>query len=186
MAKIPAEAKKVFSGIVFDVYQWEQKMFDGNYKTFEMIKRPDTVNIILVNEIGEIILAQEQQPGKPETIGCFGGRVERNEDPVVSAKRELIEETGMEADKLELWYQFDPSEKIEWTIYTYIAKGLRITEGPNLESGEKNQPYTTTFDDFVEKVIFFENFRDLELTTRILKAQKDPMEFDKLKRLFTS
>ncbi len=186
MAKIPVEAKKVFSGVVFDVYQWEQKMFDGNYKTFEMIKRPDTVNIILVNEKGEIILAQEQQPGKPETIGCFGGRVEPNEDPMAAMKRELLEETGMTADQIELWYQFEPSEKIDWIIYTFIGKGLKVMGEASLESGEIIKPFVTTFDNLVEKVIYLENFRDQETASKILKAQKDPVEFEKLKSMLAS
>lgn len=186
MAKIPVKAKKVFSGIVFDVYQWEQKMFDGNYKTFEMIRRPDTVNIILVNENDEIILAQEQQPGKRLTIGCFGGRVEPNEDPMTAIKRELLEETGMTADRIELWYQFEPSEKIDWTIYTYIGKDLKKIEEPNLESGERIKPFITTFDNLVEKVIYMDNFRDQETALKILKAQNDTLEFKKLKKHFSS
>lgn len=52
--KIPINARRVFKGIIFDVYQWEQKMFDGNFKTFEMLKRPNTVEIIAIrdNKIG--------------------------------------------------------------------------------------------------------------------------------------
>ena len=161
-------------------------MFDGNYKTFEMIKRPDTVNIILVNENGEIILAKEQQPGKPETIGFFGGRVEPNEDPMTAIKRELLEETGMTADRIELWYQFEPSEKIDWTIYTYIGKDLKKIEEPNLESGERIKPFITTFDNLVEKVIYLDNFRDQETTAKIIKAQKDPIELEKLRKIFSS
>ncbi len=37
--KIPPNAKRVFKGIIFDVYQWQQKMFDGSKETFEMLKR---------------------------------------------------------------------------------------------------------------------------------------------------
>jgi len=33
---VPEEAKLVFKGIIYDVYQWEQKMFDGTFSTFEM------------------------------------------------------------------------------------------------------------------------------------------------------
>ena len=40
---IPANAKKVFHGVIFDVYQWEQEMFDGTKEIFEKLKRPDTV-----------------------------------------------------------------------------------------------------------------------------------------------
>ena len=43
---IPKDARCVFKGVIFEVWQWEQKMFDGSMATFERIKRPDTVVII--------------------------------------------------------------------------------------------------------------------------------------------
>jgi hypothetical protein len=33
--KTPKGAKLAFRGVVFDVYQWKQRMFDGSYQTFE-------------------------------------------------------------------------------------------------------------------------------------------------------
>lgn len=36
--KIPKEAKKVFSRIIFDVYHWQLKMHDSLMGTFEMLK----------------------------------------------------------------------------------------------------------------------------------------------------
>lgn len=45
---LPKEAKKVFSGVISEVYQWPQKLFDGTTATFEMIKRPDTVKIVAI------------------------------------------------------------------------------------------------------------------------------------------
>lgn len=36
--KLPPQAKKVFTGQIFDVYQWEQEMYDGSFETFEMLK----------------------------------------------------------------------------------------------------------------------------------------------------
>lgn len=45
---LPKEAKKVFSGVISEVYQWPQELFDGTTATFEMIKRPDTVKIVAV------------------------------------------------------------------------------------------------------------------------------------------
>ena len=186
MGKIPKSAKKVFSGIIFDVYQWKQEMFDGTYKTFEMLKRPDTVNIIMVNEHGKILLAREQQPGKRETLGGFGGRVDQGEDILSAGKRELLEETGYVADKFELWFQISPSEKIEWTIYIYIAKGLKQTNQKNLESGEKIDIYEVTFEEFVNKTIYLANFRDQELALQVMKMKKNIKNFNTLKKLFSN
>ncbi len=43
---MPPEAKLVFEGIVFGVYLWERKMFNGSYEIFEKLKRKDPAMII--------------------------------------------------------------------------------------------------------------------------------------------
>ena|SRR3989344_5917123 len=95
--KIPIQAKKVFDGKIFDVYQWRQEMFDGTTEIFEMIKRSGTIQIIPT--IGsKILLSYEEQPTKPKTYTFLGGRQEEGEDVLVAAKRELKEEAGLESD----------------------------------------------------------------------------------------
>ena len=61
--KVPSQAKRVFKGIIFDVYQWEQELFDGSKQTFEMLKRPDTVEVIAVKD-GSILMSRQSQPNK--------------------------------------------------------------------------------------------------------------------------
>ncbi len=55
---IPEHAKKVFSGVIFDVYHWEQEMFDGSRATFEKVKRADTVGVYGVLDDGRILLTE--------------------------------------------------------------------------------------------------------------------------------
>ena len=43
---VPADADKVFEGVIYDVYHWDQTLYDGSKAKFEMLKRPDTVVII--------------------------------------------------------------------------------------------------------------------------------------------
>ena len=69
---IPDNAKKVFTGITYDVYQWEQKMFDGTYSTFEILKRRLGVQVIVVIK-DKILLLKEEQPGKGKFISLVGG-----------------------------------------------------------------------------------------------------------------
>lgn len=58
---IPDTAKQVFAGVIFDVYQWPQTMFDGRTETFEMLRRPDTVKVLLVRS-NQILLINDAQP----------------------------------------------------------------------------------------------------------------------------
>ena len=94
MSKIPKQAKKVFSGEIFDVYQWPQKMYDGSTANFEMIKRANTALIIPILE-DKILMIEEQQPGKKYDHTLVGGRQEKNETILACAKREFLEETGL-------------------------------------------------------------------------------------------
>src|SRR3989344_31568 len=99
---IPDHATCVFRGKLFDVYQWEQKMFEGSTATYKKIKRPDTVVVFSVLKDGRIILTEQEQPGKDPFVGATGGRVDEGEDVLQAAKRELLEESGYEADRYEL------------------------------------------------------------------------------------
>src|SRR6266567_4147904 len=95
---IPENAKKVFEGEIFDVFQWEQEMFDGSRKTFEKVERPDTANIIAFTEDGKVIILDQEQPGKDKFVSLPGGRIDEGENPLEAAKRELLEETGFQPE----------------------------------------------------------------------------------------
>lgn len=117
---VPENAVKVFRGQIFDVYQWSQEMFDGSTKTFEMLKRPDTMQIIAVKD-GKLIVVEDQQPGRPMQIHLPGGRADQDSTWLEAAKRELKEETGM---LFATWRQLSaeqPAAKIEWFAPIFLA-----------------------------------------------------------------
>jgi len=155
---IPANAKRVFKGVVFDVYQWEQKGYDGKVKTFEKIKRYDTALIIPITKEGKIILAKQEQPGKKPFIGLVGGRVDEGEKPLEAAKRELLEETGYKAKEWLLFDALQPVSKIEWALYFFIAKGCHKVANQTLDGAEKIDLFLVNFDEFLE-VMLHDNFR---------------------------
>ncbi len=181
---IPADAKRVFEGVIFDVYQWQQKMFDGSVATFEKLKRADTVCIIPVTEDGGIIIAHEEQPAKPPLNTIIGGRVDEGEDIEAAARRELREETGYEAASLALWYAVSPISKIDWTIYTYVAHGCRKVAEQQLDAGEKIEPQFVSLDQFIE-LATSEKLGVPELAIRALQAKLDPAKMEALRILLT-
>ncbi|EKD43036.1 MAG: NUDIX hydrolase [uncultured bacterium] len=178
--KIPKHAKKVFTGKIFDVYHYDQKIFDGTTVTFEILKRPNSLTTIPV--VGnKIIIAKERQPGMKTTYNLFGGRQEPNEKPLAGAKRELLEEAGLKSTQWKLFKEYRPYEKIDWSVFVYIAKNCKKVQDQQLDAGEKIQIKEVSFDEFID-IALSDNFYSQELTLDLckLKCNNKLNEFKKL------
>lgn len=167
--KIPPQAKRVFQGVIFDVYQWEQPGFDKKLLRFEMLKRANTLQIIATD--GEqILLGNEEQPTKSRFISLLGGRQEENETPLEGAKRELLEESGYASDDWELFLLCEPYSKMEWTVYTYIARNCHKIQEQKLDSGEKITIRKVNFDEFCDLVLS-NKFYGRELASELIRMK---------------
>lgn len=145
---IPKQAKKVFSGILFDTYQRQQELYDGSSTTFEMIARKPTVDIIAT--IGEkIILLKQSQPWKPNFLGLPWGRVEEDETALKWAKRELLEETGAQSKTWKKLTTWDSASKIHFEETLFIAQNCDIILLPNPDAGEKIALSLIDFEEFL-------------------------------------
>ena len=182
---LPKNAKLVFKGKIFEVYQWPQKMYDGTVATFEKLKRLDTAGVIPVDKDGNILLSIQSQPNREEFIGCFGGRLEINEDPLTGVKRELLEESGFVARKWQLWFSTQMADKIDYAAYVFIAKDLTKVKEPQPEPGEKIELKKVSFKEFI-KISATEKFRDREISLQIFRSMSDPKKFKEMKKLFSS
>ncbi len=147
---LPPQAKRVFKGLLFDTYQWEQELFDGSYRTFERIVRKPSADMLVV-ENQKIMILMQEQPGKPLYPSLPGGQIEAGEETLSAAKRELLEETGLESDAFILYKsQSDGGTKINFTVTTYIVHNSKKVQEPHLDAGEKIQITWVSFDEFLE------------------------------------
>lgn len=172
--KIPVGAKRVYKGKIFEVWEFAQKEFDGSVKAYEMIKRLDTIQIIAVKG-DKLLLLREQQPNHTREVGLLGGRGEEGEDPLAAAKRELLEEAGMEAE-WELWKVYEPFTKIDHKIYYVIARNCRKVADPKLEAGEKIEIREVSFEEFIEKIS--NGYWGGEFVADILRMRLDPKRLE--------
>lgn len=146
---IPAEAKRVFCGVIFDVYHWKQKMFDGTYKTFERLRRRPTVDVIATRG-NKILILNQRQPARAPYQSLPGGGIHDGEAPFVAARRELLEETGYMTDDWSLVGEYFGSAKIRFHEYEYIARGVQRIARQKLDNGEKISVAWRTFDEFLQ------------------------------------
>src|SRR3989338_101494 len=179
---IPPVAKRVFAGKIFDVYQWEQQLFDGTTTLFEKLKRPDTALVVSATTEGKILLCEQEQPGRKPYIGVLGGRVDEGEDPLSAAKRELLEESGYEASDWQLWDAVYPHSKIDWVVYTFIARGCRKVGEQKLDAGEKIALKLATLDEFIDAVLT-PYFGDPHLRVKVIEAKADSRARERLRKL---
>lgn len=181
MGKIPQNAKCVFKGILFDIYQWQQEMFDGSFKTFEKITRIPSVQILAITSDKKIILVNEEQPGRGKYLSIAGGMVERNETHFESAKKELLEELGMTSNNWTLYKEVNFGDKVDWPCYYYIAKNCKKVQEQKLESGERIEPLEVNFDEFV-KIVLDEKFKNQQFSQMIFKMKHTKGELEKFKK----
>lgn len=134
---VPDSAKCVFRGMIFDVYQWRQKLFDSTEHTFEMLKRTDTVSVICVPD-GKILVIDDEQPHLGLRQSFPGGRVDATDITIKSAaEREVLEETGYQFRNWRLIKVWQPYRKMEWFVHVFLAWDVVGKQSPKLDPGEK-------------------------------------------------
>lgn len=185
-SKIPSTAKMVFKGKLFEIWQWEQQMFDGSFTTFEVAKRLDSVVVIPLLPNGNILLERQRQPGKDkEYISLPGGMVDEGEEPTLAALRELSEETGYTTDTpLRHWFTVSPHFRVERYGYVYFADAAYMHTAQHVDrGGEHIELFEVSFDEFL-KVVFDENFQQLEVAWKVALALLDKEKMQDLKQQF--
>ena len=156
---IPGQANLVFKGQIYDTYQWPQKLYDGSEATFEMLRRPDTVETIGIVD-NKVIVVSDKQPNRGVKLSFPEGRVDKTDNDTLSAaKREVNEETGYEFKHWRLVKVWQPHTKIEWFVYLYLAWDGKKTTEPHVDAGEIIEVELVTFEKL--KQLVFDKARHL-------------------------
>lgn len=138
----------MFEGVRYNVWQWEQTLFDGSSVIFEAASRADCVTIIAT--VGnQILVLQEEQPGQPPFLALPGGHCEGLNSPERTAKFKLEDEAGYKADAFIKWFV----APYGWVIgdnYFFIAKNVTPTGSAHNDPGDKIVPKLISFDEFLD------------------------------------
>ncbi len=132
--------KVIFSEIVFccpifKVERAEVELPDGRREERWYAVKNDAVGIVAINDEGNILLTREYRSAAGEVRWRIpAGGLKDDELPEDGARRELREETGLDAQNLELFLiKKSPSGWIKQSSHFFLANNL--FDSP-LESGE--------------------------------------------------
>jgi ADP-ribose pyrophosphatase len=109
-------------------------------------------NVLALTKNNEVVLIQQYRHGVRNVLWEFpGGVVEDGEDPLEGGKRELLEETGYQAEQMIEVARLYPNPALQTnTLYAYLALNAeRVTE-QSLDGGEDIEVHLLPFDDLVE------------------------------------
>lgn len=105
---------------------------------YYVMEYPDWVTVIALTAEGKYVMERQYRHGLRKT--CYelcGGTVEKGENVIDTAKRELKEETGYEGGEWEFFSTTSPNPAAMTNLcYTFVAKGVYKAGEQNLEKTE--------------------------------------------------
>lgn len=161
----------VFDGKIMHVRRDIVELSDGSEAFREVVDHSGGVCVLaLDNEECVLTVRQFRYPFERVLQEIPAGKLERGEDPDVAAARELREETGAVAGRMERLGEIYPTPAYCGEIIRmYLARDLVFGEN-DLDEGEFLDVERVPFDDLVEKVLAGE-IRDAKTVTAVLKAK---------------
>lgn len=93
--------EKVLWAHAFDVVKVHYELPDGHKRTYDLVDHKNAVTIVPVNQEGEVLFIKQYRVGSRDyLLELPAGVIDKGEEPVETAMRELREETGMAANEL--------------------------------------------------------------------------------------
>jgi len=124
------DRKILFQGLVVDLEQMEVKIGEKGWHVFQIVRHPGGVGVLPLHDDGTVTLVRQLRPAvNQRMLEVPAGRLDPGEDPAVCAGRELLEETGLVATKLEsLGRMYSSPGVFDEAIHLFLATGLAQQE----------------------------------------------------------
>lgn len=138
----------------FTVVRESYRTSAGGLKTREIVRHPGAVVILPLLDDGRVCLIRNYRISVKQTlIELPAGTLEPGEDPILNAERELAEETGYRAAKLEQLHAFYLSPGIlDERMHLFLATGLTAGETAR-EAGEEIENLVVPWDEAVQMAV---------------------------------
>ncbi len=120
------DSRTAYAGNIVNLRVDTVRMPTGRLATREIAEHSDCVCVVPVDREGNVLMVRQyRKPAETDLLEVPAGGIEEGESPEEAALRELQEEIGHTAEKLELLSGFwvAPGWSTEY-MYAYLATGL--------------------------------------------------------------
>lgn len=151
-------SKKIYKGRAVDFLVDRVELPNKREGEREYLSHPGAVAIIpILNNKGDILLVRQYRYPVDRTLYELpAGKLEKGENPISTARRELREETGLAAGRMKKLYKFFTSPAFSTEIiHIYLALDLKSA---------KSKPDS---DEFIQLKIF-----NIDQVINLIKARK--------------
>ena len=130
LAETPRSEDVVWTGRIFNVDRLRVTLPDGRNAIRDVVRHPGAVAVVALTEDGRICLVRQFRTALDRvTVEIPAGKLEPGEDPLECAHRELLEETGMVAERMAFLTTIATSDGFcDELIHIYMATGLEFSK----------------------------------------------------------
>lgn len=149
-------SETLVSGRFCTVKKNEVELPDGTrIDDFYTVTIPDAAMVCALTPENEVILKKEYRFAcDKDIIECPAGMVEDGEDPLTTARRELLEETGYISDQ---WTWFGPTwestSKLTNRMWLFMARDCKKVRSQQLDTNERIEVMKVALEDAVDLVM---------------------------------
>lgn len=148
------DSEYLYKGAVINVRRDRALLPDGQEAMREVVEHPGGVGIALEDEDGTFFLVEQWRYAQSEVLLEFpAGKKEPGEDPLTTAKREIIEETGWSGKDYEYLGELVPTGAYDSErIAMYYAKKDEY-HGQHLDKDEHLNLTKMTLDELTADIV---------------------------------
>lgn len=143
----------VYDGSFISVRKDNALLPDGSVRTREYITHPGAVAVLALLDNGSLLMERQfRYPTQQEFIEIPAGKIDRGEDLLLCAQRELLEETGYVATEwIHLTTTWPCIGYADEQIIYFLARGL-THQGSQLDDGEFLEVFELPLNDALDWV----------------------------------